>query len=55
MMNMKEKFGKGLWELSNYESDKGLVGPLKIVRLPSGRSIPKTLANPGYKSNNFNS
>lgn len=53
-MNVKEKFGKGMWEISNYESDRGLVGPLKIVRLPSGRSVPKTV-NIIEKSVNFNS
>jgi hypothetical protein len=32
--NIKEKWGKGMWECSNYGSDKGLVGPLKIIKLP---------------------
>jgi hypothetical protein len=55
LANVKDNFGKGMWENSNYESDKGLVGPLKIVRLPSDRSIPMTLANINLKSVNFNS
>jgi hypothetical protein len=52
--NVKNRFGKGLWELSDTETNKGLVGPLKIVRLPSGRSIPETRIAP-QKSNFFNS
>lgn len=32
--NIKNQWGRGIWECSNYESDKGLVGPLKIIKLP---------------------
>jgi hypothetical protein len=49
--NKAEKFGKGLFELSNNETDNGLVGPLNIVRLPSERSVPKTILK---RSVNFN-
>ena len=40
--NMKLKFGKALFDISD-QSDNLLVGPLKIIRLPSNRSRPKTL------------
>jgi len=52
ILNKNEKFGKGLFELSSNDgTDKGLVGPLKIVRLPSNRSVPKTILQ---RSVNFN-
>lgn len=50
---MEDRWGKGIWDISNYESDRGLVGPLKIIKLPSGRSAAKTI--PIGKSVNFNS
>ena len=40
--NMKLKFGKALFDISD-QSDNLLVGPLKIIRLPSNRSRPRTL------------
>lgn len=40
--NLKLRFGKALFEISD-QSDNLLVGPLKIIRLPSDRSLPKTL------------
>jgi hypothetical protein len=40
---MEDKWGKGIWDISNYESDKGLVGPLKIIKLPSGMTPAKTI------------
>ena len=43
LTNIKNKFGKGLWGNSANDTDKGLVDPLKIIRLPSGRSAPKTV------------
>ena len=43
LKNMEDKWGKGMWDISNYESDKGLVGPLKIVRLPSDRTPAVTI------------
>lgn len=50
MKNMKDKFGKGIWDISNYESDKGLVGPLKIIRLPSGRTPARTINEDDLKT-----
>ena len=32
--NMKEEFGRAIFEIPNYKDDI-LVGPLKIIRLPS--------------------
>ena len=49
---MNEEWGKGIWDISNYESDKGLVGPLKIIRLPSGRTPAKTIQG-GVRSNYY--
>ncbi len=43
--NLNHRFGKALLELSDH-SDNLLVGPLKIIRLPSKRSAPKTLNTP---------
>lgn len=36
------RFGKALFDISD-QSDNLLVGPLKIIRLPSDRSRPKTV------------
>ena len=43
--NIEHRFGKALLELSDH-SDNLLVGPLKIIRLPSKRSAPKTIQTP---------
>lgn len=40
-LNMNDEFGKAIFEISGYKDDC-LVGPLKIIRLPSQRSVPKT-------------
>ena len=40
--NLAHRFGKALLDLSQH-SDNLLVGPLKIIRLPSKRSAPKTI------------
>ena len=42
MLNKREVFGKAMLELSDC-SNKKKVGPLRIIRLPSGRSVPKTI------------
>ena len=41
-MNTRDKFGKVILELSEF-SHKNKVGPLKIIRLPSDRSLPETV------------
>ena len=38
---MNDHFGKAIFEISGYKDDL-LVGPLKIIRLPSQRSVPRT-------------
>jgi hypothetical protein len=44
-MNTRDKFGKVILELSEF-SHKKKVGPLKIIRLPSDRSLPETVDIP---------
>ena len=40
--NIKMRFGKALFDISDV-SDSQFNGPLKIIRLPSERSIPQTV------------
>lgn len=44
--NIKNEFGKGIWDKENYQSDKGLVGPLKIVKLPPGPPAKSIVGTP---------
>lgn len=55
LKNMEDRWGKGIWEITNYESDRGLVGPLKIIKLPSGRSAAKSIHQVKSLHFNFNS
>jgi len=41
--NIKTKFGKGMWDNSDFESSTGLVKPLKIIKLPANRSPPRSV------------
>ena len=45
--NIKMRFGKALFDISDV-SDSAFNGPLKIIKLPSERSIPKTIASNGH-------
>lgn len=42
LLNKKELFGKAMLDASDC-TNKKKVGPLKIIRLPSDRSIPETV------------
>ena len=43
LKNIEDLWGKGIWDASSYATDKGLVGPLKIIKLPSDRTPAVTI------------
>ena len=40
--NIKTKFGLQYYEVESKQSKENNLGPLKIIKLPSNRSVPKS-------------